>query len=341
METQLALAMRNYDLSEESKNTRKTKIAAVNTQPPPNKAPFKKRLNKFYVCEKNGHFSVECNSFTAEKRKQIMVEKGLCRACLIPGHDSSACRKKPSIRCSRCQLSHPTAFHELSPPPDSQTTSSSAPDDGPRPSTGGKSLYPATSLCTINTVKRDGHSRPVISGSCNGFDCSILLDTGAVPSLVHPGLVIGLEYDVEPLIALAFNGMNACELNKKATIILEQNGISVSIEAYISTVLEPNSVLIGTDMLGKILTNGSNLDTISGRIEFQSEFSGSVCAIEVSPKLAIKRLPDGRYEARLPFFGNSRPRSNFMQAKRFNNSMCKRLWSNDRVSMPMKGICCL
>ncbi|KAG5685109.1 hypothetical protein PVAND_014307 [Polypedilum vanderplanki] len=75
--------------------------------------------NKCVICNRNGHYSAECNSYirkTKEERKQIAIQKHLCFACLITTeHTAEKCDVKrycgAVIGTQRCVAKHHISLH--------------------------------------------------------------------------------------------------------------------------------------------------------------------------------------------------------------------------------------
>ncbi|XP_022102427.1 uncharacterized protein LOC110985605 [Acanthaster planci] len=64
------------------------------------------------LCEKRSHQLDDCRSFlskTLEERKQFVMKRGLCFACLTQGHRSKQCRQRKT--CQTCKRRHPTSLH--------------------------------------------------------------------------------------------------------------------------------------------------------------------------------------------------------------------------------------
>ena len=64
------------------------------------------------LCPQSGHTSAECNvNLSHEDKQRLFNAKSLCFKCAEPGHRSNVCPNRNSVRCSVCNLSHPSVLH--------------------------------------------------------------------------------------------------------------------------------------------------------------------------------------------------------------------------------------
>ena len=280
---------------------------------------------KCNMCDKTGHFATDCDdNMTISERKAVIMRKQLCQGCLCMGHRIKDCRRKGQFNCKRCGSKHPTPMHGIvfGPPP---TTSN-------------------TEIAHITTESRSVFR---FDGRIGENACEVLLDTGAEETLISENLTtVENQREAKPIFASGYESNSPIRrLDRVAEVILTHPQGHTDVSAYISPTIGSNRIIIGEDNLHLFVKKESRiLRTVFGDIDLENRRIINI--IKLSPpndsipwnekedeeyvdestvQLEVKQIESGRFEARLPFFSNVRPKNNYYRAERQLKSLQKRL----------------
>ncbi|KAJ6215349.1 hypothetical protein RDWZM_009849 [Blomia tropicalis] len=312
------------------------------------------------LCPRSGHASAECNAtLSHDEKKRLFSEKSLCFKCAETGHRSNVCPNRNSVRCSSCQLSHPSVLHGVRfnssrPNQQSQSPAHSSSSNNvvgavlPLVSSVDQIVAPIQPLSSASDVCHARYigvaplsitiDRPAFSLSLNNRKIVAWLDTCSPYTMIRKALVDPNQtFPCRGIRSCGYSGGPISSSATKINIMIEGPNFATNIEAYVMEVLPFCDMLIGTDMLPRL----SKWDQ-SRRLRFETGFGdihfGPVCAVQPMEQsedadedmldMNVIRLDNGTFEASLPFLSDVRPASNYDHVLRLTSALINRLIRN-------------
>ncbi|KAI2797159.1 hypothetical protein BLOT_011137 [Blomia tropicalis] len=242
------------------------------------------------LCPQSGHTSAECDmDLSPEDKQRLFNAKSLCFKCAEPGHRSNVCPNRNSVRCSVCNLSHPSVLHGVrfstsrsnQPPQSPEHSSSSTSVVGaviPLVSSEEQIVAPIQSLSSSSKVCHARYigvappsitiERPAISLNLNNRTIVAWLDPCSPYTMIRKSLIDPSQtFPCLGIRAGGFKGGPIASSSTKTTIVIQGSDLETKIDAYVMEDLPHFDLLIGTDMLPRL----SKLDQ-SGRLKFETVF---------------------------------------------------------------------
>ncbi|KAI2802550.1 hypothetical protein BLOT_010008 [Blomia tropicalis] len=258
------------------------------------------------LCPQSGHTSAECDmDLSHEDKQRLFNAKSLCFKCAEPGHRSNVCPNRNSVRCSVCNLSHPSVLHgvRFSTSGSNQQSqslehsSSSTSVVGaviPIVSSEDQIVAPIQSLSSSSKVCHARYigvappsitiERPAFSLKLNNRTIVAWLDPCSPYTMIRKSLIDPSQtFPCLGIRAGGFKGGPIASSSTKTTIVIQGSDLESKIDAYVMEDLPHFDLIIGTDMLPRL----SKLDQ-SGRLKFETVFGD----IPFGPLSAVKPIEE-------------------------------------------------
>ncbi|KAH7642220.1 ribosomal rna methyltransferase nop2-like protein [Dermatophagoides farinae] len=154
------------------------------------------------ICEKFHRNNFEClKDYDVKTAADLIKTKRLCLKCLKKGHVSKNCHMSSKLKCDKCPRQHATEMHDVIIEM-FQTEPKVIAES--RPVTEEPTVGSTAAISFVDHFKNvfdiekmsKSENRPLLYGSCNGFQSRMLLDNGSDISLIDEDLVIDNPNDV-------------------------------------------------------------------------------------------------------------------------------------------------
>ena len=346
------------------------------------------------ICEKFHRNNFEClKDYDVKTAADLIKTKRLCFKCLKKGHVSKNCHMSSKLKCDKCPRQHATEMHDVIIEM-FQTEPKVIAES--RPVTEEPTVGSTAAISFVDHFKNvfdiekmsKSENRPLLYGSCNGFQSRMLLDNGSDISLIDEDLVIDNPNDVNKKCTVySSSPLGGTETSRrKISLEIRRAAKKISIDLFPIKMYDKNLVIIGTDNLSYFYDQQPDfleIPTIFGTIRYKARRDfANVCnvnmcikpnidlsnnenhtdepiiehneiiessddesvlesehelldlevknelnmdEVEVDDDIKIERKDNGRYEARLPFLSDLRPKENFDKALMVLDRLIKRL----------------
>ncbi|KAH9416025.1 hypothetical protein DERP_000521 [Dermatophagoides pteronyssinus] len=201
------------------------------------------------------HASADCSSsVSTEEKRRIILARRLCFKCISPGHRSSSCPHALSI------------LDPIDPSESSESSVTTIPD---------RSLVARYDGAASTSTTSE---RPAFLINLNGRKCMVWIDTCSPYTLIRENLVNKFDcFPDKPICLSGFAGGSVIWSKEKVSVNLHSDKISVTIDAYVISVLSYCDLIIGTDMLHRITKIGPS-KSLKWELKFGDIYYGSVAS---------------------------------------------------------------